>query len=461
MGTVASRITVPFAGEGTGTAPMTWAQVGIWKTMVATGINMNIGGTVPMPDGTPVEEMTTLLRYLASRHQSLRTRLRFGPDGSAEQVLSDSGELEFELLDVGPDDDAAAVAERLRARYAAEPFDYEREWPVRMGAVRRGGSLTHVVLMYCHLAVDGFGIDAIVRDMPNLDPATGEAKVQVTALTPFEMAVRQGGGSGHRASEKSLRHWEQVLRAIPQRRLGTSNDPRAPRYWELTLRSPTLRLALQVIAQRTGVGVGHVALAAYAVALARRTGINPSVAQLVVNNRFRPGCGDSVSQLAQLGICAIDVDGIGFDEAVRRAFTAATSANMHAYYDPAGLDEVVARVRAERPELEYDIIVNDRTAFTAPATVGDAPDAERIEAARPLTTTWWSRRVDALDAVLNISFDTTPDAVDVTICADTHRLGPADIEALARELESVAVSAAAPRIPAGAVETAGVRPTRG
>ncbi|MFG2036499.1 condensation domain-containing protein [Dactylosporangium sp. NPDC048998] len=336
----------------------------------------------------------------------------------------------------------------MRARYAEEPFDYEHEWPVRMGVVRRDGALTHVVLMYCHLAVDGFGIDAIVRDMANLDPATGEATAPVEALTPFEMAAKQGTPAGRRAGEKALRHWEQVLRAIPARRLGESTDPRTPRYWELTLRSPALHLAMQAIAQRTGVGPGYIVLAAYAVALFRQTGRNPSVAQLVVNNRFRPGCGDSVSQLAQLGVCALDVAGVTFDDAVRRAFTAATNAYMHGYYDPAGLDNVVARVRAERADLEYDIIVNDRRAFTGAAPDAGAPDPDRIAAAAPLTTTWWNRRVDTLDAMLNISVDAAPDAVDVTICADTHRLSPADIEALAREMEAVTVAAALEDSPA-------------
>jgi hypothetical protein len=37
---------------------------------------------------------------------------------------------------------------------------------------------------------------------------------------------------------------------------------------------------------------------------------------------------------------------------------------------------------------------------------------------------------------------TSPDAVDVSICADTHHLGPAEIEAFALELEAVMVEAA-------------------
>ncbi|MEV4135611.1 condensation domain-containing protein [Dactylosporangium sp. NPDC049742] len=167
--------------------------------------------------------------------------------------------------------------------------------------------MTHVVMSYCHLAVDGLGIDAIVRDMANLDAATGEAVARVGGITPFELAGQQASAAGRRAGDKSLRHWERVLRALPPRRLGTSDDPCTPRYRELALRSPALRRALPRIAARTGIGTGYILLAAYAMALHRLTGRNPSVAQLVVSNRFRPGCADSVSHLAQLSVCAVVV----------------------------------------------------------------------------------------------------------------------------------------------------------
>jgi hypothetical protein len=348
----------------------------------------------------------------------------------------------LEIVDVGPDDDADAVAEELRSRYASVPFDYPLEWPVRMGVVRRDGVLTHVVLLYCHVAVDGFGIDAIVRDMANLDQATGEATAPVSGLTPLELAAKQRTPGGRRSSEKSLRYWEQILRAIPAQRFGSSDDPREPRYWELTHRSPAMHLAMQSIAQRTGAGVGYVLLAAYAVALARRTGRSPSVAQLVVSNRFRPGCAESVSQNAQLSICVVDVVDTTFDEVVGRAWNAATNAYMHGYYDPLALTDLLTRIRQERGDVEISIIVNDRRTRNGPTTL-DAPSTEeQLRAALPLTTTWWNRKVDVLDAALNISVDAAPDAVDLTICADTHRLGPVEIEALALEMETVTVEAA-------------------
>ena len=184
-------------------------------------------------------------------------------------------------------------------------------------------------------------------------------------------------------------------------------------------------------------------LAAYAVGLARLTGRSPSVAQLVVSNRFRPGCADSVSQLAQLSICAVDVVDVTFDEVVGRAWTAATNAYMHGHFDPVALTAMLERVRADRGEVDFSIIVNDRrTRDTARRRPVQLPTPLQLADALPRSTSWWSRKVDVLDAALNISVDAAPDAVDVTICADTHRLGPADILALALEMERVTVEAA-------------------
>ena len=134
MGSNTSRILVPFHAEGSGVADLTWAQLGIWQTMRDTGLSMNIGGTVPMPAGTTVREIETVLRYLVIRHQALRTRLRFDPDRT-RQVVSAEGELTLEVIHVDDDEDPGAAAEKLRLRYESTPFAYETEWPVRMGVV--------------------------------------------------------------------------------------------------------------------------------------------------------------------------------------------------------------------------------------------------------------------------------------------------------------------------------------
>lgn len=424
---------VRFDGDGAGSGELTWAQLGIWQTMVRTGLPMNIGGVVAMPPGTTPDEMVRLLRYLVSRHPSLRTRLRFRPGALPEQVVSAAGEVPLDIVD----DESP---ETLLHRYESTAFDYEHEWPIRMGVVCRDGTVTHVVIVYCHLAVDGFGIDALVRDMPNMDPATGEPTAPRPGLTPLDMAQRQQTPSDLRQSQKSLRYWERLLRSIPTDRFGGAGDPQEPRYWEFVLRSPALHNAVRTVADRTNVGSGYVLLAAYAVALARLTGSPTSVAQLVVNNRFRPGFADAVSQSAQLGLCVIDVpDPHGdLDEVVVRGFNAATNAFMHGYYDPLAHNDLLARVAADRGEVDIAVIVNDRSRFPAEVSASPGP-----------TETRWGEKADALDAGLNISFDSTDDdAVEVTVRADTHRLSPKSIESLAREIEAVTLEAAAQPRPA-------------
>src|SRR5437016_4151343 len=154
-----------------------------------------------------------------------------------------------------------------------------------------------------------------------------------------------------------------------------SEDPRAPRYWHLVRRSPALNLAMRSIVRRTGCGASFVLLAVYAVALARCTGRNPSVAQVLVSNRFRPDHAESISQLAQLGLCVIDVADATFDEVVDRAWKAGINAYLHGYFDPIALDGVLARVREHRGEVDISCIVNDRRDLTGPQSLAPPPAA--------------------------------------------------------------------------------------
>ncbi len=433
---VTSRMVLPFRGTGAGVGELTWGQQSIWQTMRRTGRTMNIGGTVPVAPGTTLDEVAAMLRHIVSRHQTLRTRFRYVPDGLPQQVVHESGEIALDIVDVDDDaEHASAAAEELRSHYEFTPFDLPNEWPVRMGVVRRAGTPTHLVVQYCHLVIDGFGINAVVRELAG--------KVPVAGLTPLEIAARQRSPAGIRQSERSLRYWADVLRAIPAERLGTSTDPREPRFWDHIRRSPALSVAVRSIAHRTGVGTGHVLLAIYAVALARQTGRGPSVAQVLVSNRFRPGCADSASHLTQPSICAVDVADTTFDVVLNRAWKAGTTAYLHGYFDTLAHNEMLDRITRERGPFDISCFVNDRTTQGGPLPLGTPPDEAELRAALPSSTTWWERKLDTFDGTLYVTFDAAvPDAIDVSVCADTHRLGPRDIEALAEQLEAVAVEAA-------------------
>jgi hypothetical protein len=439
---VAERVLVPFVGDGAGVGNLSWGQQEMWGAIRRMGSSLAIGGISPLPAGMTVEMSVAVLRFILSRHPSLRTRLRLHPDGRAEQVVAAAGEAPLEVVDAGAAD-PAEVAEAVRASYHDAVFDYANEWPVRMAVIRQGGTLTHSVAQYCHLALDGEGLGALIADLSTMDLTTGRSDRPIRGVPPLEQARWQAGPAGQRRSDTSLRYWERLLRGIPARRFpGAGGDQ--PRFEEIEFRSVAADLAARRVAARTGLDTTPVLLAAFAVALARVTGRNPTVAQLVVSNRFRPGLADSVSTVSQPGLCVVDVAGISFDEAVGRARLSALSAYKNAYYDPLQRIELIRRVGRDRgEEIDIACFFNDRRAPAQREVTGDPPTPAEIEAALPATRlVWRDTPVDPSSERFFLHFNDVSGAVDIRLTADVDQLAAADAEACVRELEAITVRSA-------------------
>jgi hypothetical protein len=101
---------VPFAGEGSGEAELTWGQQHIWGAIRALGETMNMVAVRDLGPGARIEEFTEELAFYLGRFQSMRTLLRMVPDGLPRQVVVASGEAPLEIVDV-PARSGAADAE--------------------------------------------------------------------------------------------------------------------------------------------------------------------------------------------------------------------------------------------------------------------------------------------------------------------------------------------------------------
>jgi hypothetical protein len=166
------------------------------------------------------------------------------------------------------------------------------------------------------------------------------------------------------------------------------------------------------------------------------------VLQVLVNNRFRPGFAESVTPLTQSGVCVVEVDAT-FDEVVARAVRASTRAAKNAYYDPLRSDELIAAVGRDRgEEIELSVFFNDRRAQVGLPDPDRIPTTAEVCAAVARSTLRWERRLDRFDHALFIHVNDVPETIDFLICADTHRVAPADMELLVRGLEAVVVEAA-------------------
>lgn len=435
---------VPFAGEGAGVDELTWGQQHIWNAVQELGSPMNMCAVRELPPGARIEEFADELRFYASRYQSMRTRLRLTPGALPKQEVVSAGEIPLEIIDVPGHEDPAQVAEKLAAWQEDTPFDYERDFPIKMTLIRRDGALTHLVMALCHFATDAVGAMTMYNDYVSRDPETGLATTPA-AMHPLEMTAQQRSHSALRQSEASLRYWDSLLRTIPMRRFPDPVDP-APesgRYGQVRMNSPAMLLALRAIGNRLGTDVSTALLGVVAIGVARTTGINPVVAQMLVSNRFRPGFAEIVSNISQAGLFVVDVADIGVTEAIVRSRQASMKAYKHAYFDFARWKDLVARVNRDRGGVvDLKCYYNDRPSqhridpAAAPVTVAE------IEAALPSTSVPQWTELPFFNERLMVTIDDVPGAIGLIVLADTAYVPRNQMVALAHELESLAVQAA-------------------
>ncbi|MEO7287274.1 MAG: condensation domain-containing protein [Jatrophihabitantaceae bacterium] len=433
-------IPVHFAGEGDGEAPLTWAQADHWRVILDTGAAPIIGGAFKMPAGSTVEQVVELLRFIMSRHQSLRTRLKLAADGQTYQACSASGVAELTVVEAGAAD-PAELADQLMQTWSGQPFNYEHDWPVRMAVITSAEVVSHVVTVYLHLAIDAGGIAALMADLAARDPLTGAASGPVTALQPLDLARKQARPSGQRQSAASLRHLEQVLRSIPGKLFG---DPRPgpASYQKLRYRSPATDLAIGRIAAEHNVSPASALLAAFAVALARQLRTGTVWTMVLVNNRFRPGCADSVSQLVQGSPCLIELAGLNLLDALALTNAGLLNTYKNAYYDGAQRRELEQRIGRELGEpVELSCCYNDR-GDDRPAS-GAEPASDAL-LARALTASSWAEEFEhSLPTVpLFLNIDYSADAVELVASFDNRYLELTEAVALAGLIEAAAVELA-------------------
>ncbi|GAA4687132.1 condensation domain-containing protein [Phytohabitans rumicis] len=450
------RIPVRFEGDGSGVEELSWGQREMWQAMRRQLTWMPMGYAVPIAPGTTLEDAVADLRFMMGRYQSMRTRLRHDPDGHTRQVVVAAGETALEVVDADDDADPAEVADQVHQRYWNSDYDFVNDWPIRVAVVRHRGVLTHHIAVLCHLVTDGFGALAALRELADRDLVYGRKPAPpITAMQPMEQARWQRSPAGQRELAAVLRRWDSVLREIPARRFPGSADPRNPRYWRVNLDSPATLLAVRAIRARTTVDPTTILLALFVVALGRVTGASPVVTRVVANNRFRRGLSDAVSPITHTGLCVVDLPDTTFDDALARVERRSVAAYRYAYYDPARLDELVERVSHERgEELDLSCFFNDRRLLTRDLTAAPPPAPDELAAAVSLSRIRWDSQdkpVERLFATINDE----PDTLDLEMFADTHHVSPADMEALVRGMETLAVAAAfnpkaSTRIPAAA-----------
>jgi Condensation domain len=449
-------IVIRFAGEGSGEAPLTWSQADHWRVNQESGQVSTFGGSFQMPPTSTIDGIVDMLRFMLSRHQALRTTLRFDPDGTPRQHCVEAGEFALPVIEAG-EADPAELANQVEQDFHTRPFDLEQDWPIRAGVVTVDGRVSHFIVVYLHLAIDGGGTEALLADLAARDPATGEPAGPVTAIQPLELARRQAEPAAQRQSAAAMRYLNRVLRTVDPKLLGEPRRPGPASYRPVRYRSPAALLAVRRIVAEQGGPASSVVSAMYAVALGRLLGRGDIWAMMLVSNRFRPGLAETVGLIVQSSPFQLDVAGVSLATAVARARGSMLHTYKNAYYDGRHRDEVLDRVQRERGVLiDTRNYFNDRRGERPPDGLPPAGD-DRLRAA--LAEGAWVPefdrpprnvlQVNLMDAPVAELGDPT-EAIDLHITWDPRYFELAEIQRLATGIEAAAVEAAiTPDAPTG------------
>ncbi len=454
-----SRLVVPFAGSVSGQGPLTWGEKALLQDQRETGWALNATGAQNLTPGTTVEQAAGRLGRLISNQPALRVRLADDEQGDPYQTVAAAGEVAVEVLDFADEDDPVDVAkytERLWQDWLIDPIDHYRDWPSRMGIVRHRGQALYQVLSFNHLVIDGASMTYL---MPELGVGKPPARAgRSTPMNILELADYEHSEAAQKVSRRAMRFWESQLRDIPPTTFGEpvhAGGRLGSRYWHGRFASPAAFQAVLAIAQRSGGDVSRVMFAVLAVALGRALGHDRLRAKVILSNRYRPGFAETIAPLAQNGIVSVDLGNATVDEVMARGRQALLASGMHAYYDPDHLNELTARLDAERGyPAEVTLRMNDRRRTTQRWTAEEARaatvTAADIQARLGETFFSWDGTLDSCHDQAFVTIEDYRNTFHLQLIFDMACFTEEQVENFVYGVEKVAIEAAYdPAVPAG------------
>ncbi|MET8585532.1 condensation domain-containing protein [Streptomyces collinus] len=428
-----------FTGARSADAHLTWGQQEIWALIekaIPHDDAYTITGSLPLPDDLRLTETQCLdaVSFFLSRHESLRTVFPRSGDGSLRQVVLREGRLPVQVVHTDLDG-VAGQSGVLRESFAARPFDYHRELPVRLALVVAQGRVRSVVYAFSHLAVDWYGllhlldeVERYLRHGENLPPES-------TLMTPVGLAHWQVSPEGVAKRDRTLRHVESLFGdraplALPP---AVGGSAAGERYVQARLRSQAAHAAAGRIARGTGVSTSAVLLGATALLLRDLTGSTHVDLHLTSSQRFDQRTRTMVATLMQESYFSVDVDGVDLREAVRRSWRSALTAYQNAGCDKAGMDDLLARLgQGPRDPLCMYYCVNDRRTRpeSAPLGEGDDADLDRLLGKTVLT---WPEVTEQEPFYLVV--DSDGQHLDLSLTCDVRHFPATTVEQFLRGLE--------------------------
>ncbi len=332
-------------------APLHPGQRRLWvlERISPTGAAYNVLGLRRLTGPLDRAALAAAVRDVTARHEALRTTVREDADGPYQAVAAEARvELEFTELASG-DEAVRAWAGELAAR----ELPVDRGPVFAAGLARQGAGRHWLMLSFHHLLADGWSLEVFLRDLGTAyRRRTGApCPVEEPPAQYGDVAAWAAAGHGGPGHERDLAHWRERLADAPTTvdlpwRTGPV-PPDLPAAGRFAATLPAgLADRLRETARAEGVTPAALALAAWAVTLARFGGRPDVLIGTPLAGREHPAVGDSVGFFNRTVVLRAQLeDCVTHRDAVTAARTELATATAHSR---PGFDEVVAAVGADR-----------------------------------------------------------------------------------------------------------------
>lgn len=308
-------------------APFTFGQLSLWRSIQGLPPQAcNLPEIWPLPPSATVASVERALEDLEKRHESLRSTYGDDAERGLTQTVWEPAAISLEVVEAGddPSSGATAVAERL----PASPFDLavDRAW--RACLITSNGAPSRLVVCFHHMAVDAWAMNQLKKELLLL--LSGGSLVG-EAPNCRDLAAEQWSAARGNRRKAAREYWRDIFQVAPdmEKEAGTALSTR----WA-TLSSDTAADAANSLAVRLRLSAPSVVLAAFGLALGRRTGRDKLMIAVYTNNRSNPRWQTLVASQNQIVPLLLTVDPAEpFDSVVQRTHWDLIGAYRHGAYN--------------------------------------------------------------------------------------------------------------------------------
>ncbi|CDG82376.1 non-ribosomal peptide synthetase [Janthinobacterium agaricidamnosum] len=326
-------------------APLSPAQHGMWLTwqLDPDSAAYSMPGLLRLRGRLDRAALQAGLDHLVLRHEALRTQYRALPGQPPLQVVLDAAPLPLALHDLRdlPPAEAQGAASRLATRFAAAPFQLDREAPFRAALIQLAEDEHALALAVHHIAADGWSLQILVGELLQLYQGYAAGAAPALAPLPIQFAdyarwQRNWLDAGER--ERQLAYWRTQLDhsgddgdavlALPfDRPRGALAGGEGRHRFSF---APAAATGLRQLAREHGATLYMVMLALFKLTLYRMTGQHDLRVAAPVANRQRAETHGLVGYLTNLQVLRSRLDsGAGFTALLAQVREAVLGGQAH------------------------------------------------------------------------------------------------------------------------------------